>query len=328
MVMAHHYRHEFFHEHFYFGYLAVDLFFVLSGVVLSQAYSERLAAGLNFKGFVRIRLIRLYPMYLAATLIATWGKLTVIISGIKNDQFTYHTLLGSVLLSLFMLPTPFHPELYPIVAPAWSLAYELGANFLWAALYIAIKPWVYFVTISSAACGLLVFGSSGHLSGGFWGWSELAMGTCRVLYSFGLGLLIHRMDKSWVPKINPALILAAVTLILSAEIPQSFEPAFKLGTILFLMPFIVLLGTVSEPRGFRESKIYTFFGDASYGIYLLHFSVLLFSRGILRHFGVALSPMFGFLTMACVVALAAGLERVWDRPVRRWLSANLERGRP
>lgn len=41
------------------GYLAVDLFFIMSGVVLSHAYEGRFRAGMGTVEFMRVRLIRL-----------------------------------------------------------------------------------------------------------------------------------------------------------------------------------------------------------------------------------------------------------------------------
>ena len=51
------------------SYLAVDLFFMLSGFVLAQAYGARLAGPLSPWGFIRLRLIRLYPLYLAGLVV-------------------------------------------------------------------------------------------------------------------------------------------------------------------------------------------------------------------------------------------------------------------
>ena len=47
------------------AYLAVDLFFVLSGFVISYAYDEDIKAGRGFRWFSVARLIRLWPTYVA-----------------------------------------------------------------------------------------------------------------------------------------------------------------------------------------------------------------------------------------------------------------------
>src|SRR3569832_284109 len=43
------------------SYLAVDLFFLLSGFVIAHAYDRKIENGMGFGTFVAIRLIRLYP---------------------------------------------------------------------------------------------------------------------------------------------------------------------------------------------------------------------------------------------------------------------------
>src|SRR5882757_166487 len=50
--------------------LSVDFFFVLSGFVLAHAYANRLETNLTPLNFMRLRLIRLYPLYLLGVMIA------------------------------------------------------------------------------------------------------------------------------------------------------------------------------------------------------------------------------------------------------------------
>jgi peptidoglycan/LPS O-acetylase OafA/YrhL len=52
------------------AYLAVDLFFLLSGFVISHAYSQQLGTIARFRQYCVARLIRLYPLYCAAILIS------------------------------------------------------------------------------------------------------------------------------------------------------------------------------------------------------------------------------------------------------------------
>src|SRR5580692_3274314 len=51
------------------GYLAVDLFFLLSGYVIAGAYETRLQRGSGLGWFFGVRMARLYPIYLFGTLI-------------------------------------------------------------------------------------------------------------------------------------------------------------------------------------------------------------------------------------------------------------------
>jgi peptidoglycan/LPS O-acetylase OafA/YrhL len=53
----------------YSAFLAVDLFFVLSGFVIAFSYENRLLRGLSFRSFVAARLVRLYPVYLLGTVV-------------------------------------------------------------------------------------------------------------------------------------------------------------------------------------------------------------------------------------------------------------------
>jgi len=45
------------------GYLAVDLFFMLSGFVIAHNYDSKIAAGMTLREFMLVRGIRLFPCY-------------------------------------------------------------------------------------------------------------------------------------------------------------------------------------------------------------------------------------------------------------------------
>lgn len=52
------------------AYLAVDLFFMLSGFVIAHAYEKKLKSGLSVWRFFKIRAVRLYPLYLFGTILS------------------------------------------------------------------------------------------------------------------------------------------------------------------------------------------------------------------------------------------------------------------
>jgi len=91
------------------GYLAVDMFFMLSGFVLAFSYEDRLRNRMSFREFLLRRLIRLYPMIIA-------GSVAGLFSSIGRYELYHHHIpaysyIASFLYSLTILPqisdTPF-----------------------------------------------------------------------------------------------------------------------------------------------------------------------------------------------------------------------------
>ena len=112
------------------GYLAVDLFFVLSGFVIAHAYDGRLAATMTAGTFVRLRLVRLMPMiWLGALLGASF-----MLFSLRRPP---NEIAWVAPLNAFIIPTwtSISPDLFPINAPAWSLLFELIANIAFALMF-------------------------------------------------------------------------------------------------------------------------------------------------------------------------------------------------
>ena len=90
------------------GYLAVDLFFMMSGVVLTgHAYEARFRAGMGTLDFMRARLIRLYPLYLLGTLLGIAVTLASL-HGRNTQNWDSSSLLQAALLA-FLFPCPIFP---------------------------------------------------------------------------------------------------------------------------------------------------------------------------------------------------------------------------
>ena len=113
------------------GYVAVDVFFVLSGVVICNAYEGKLNSILSVANFIRIRLIRLYPLYILGTAISA----VTIMLGFGPEKAA-HDLILLIGLSALFLPNPVvgspKPHMFPLNFPAWSLFYELVINIFYA----------------------------------------------------------------------------------------------------------------------------------------------------------------------------------------------------
>jgi peptidoglycan/LPS O-acetylase OafA/YrhL len=85
------------------GFLAVDFFFVLSGVVLASAYEAKIGFDIDIKGFVRNRLVRLLPMSAIGVALGTaYLLLRWQVEPSRSDPIL--PLVAASLLNVFLLP--------------------------------------------------------------------------------------------------------------------------------------------------------------------------------------------------------------------------------
>lgn len=311
------------------GFLAVDLFFALSGFVIAFSYERRLREGLSYRNFVVARLIRLYPVYLLATLVA------ITVSVIAAHSLSFHGFFLEVLLGLLLLPNVLHGSkatVYPLDFPAWSLLCELASNIGYAALVLwrGIGTWLLYLTIAACAVFMVVWvrGSGTVDSGSLL--RTLPMGLARVGYSFGAGVLVFRCYRARTREqlrgvsnwLLGGTICTVVLAALATKVTQS--PVAQLSTVLLVFPVLIYLGALPSITG-RLSKVAAFLGDTSYPIYLLHIPLFTLFNGRMMH-RIAVQhgqarPFIAFAAIAFLLALSWAAARWLDLPLRRSLSA-------
>lgn len=102
------------------GFFAVDFFFALSGFVLALAYSSRLNENRRIGWFIRARVVRLFPLFLAGILFGALHKAQLIARGSEHGTSAVE-LLRSTILGALMLPDPYGHTLYPalLIGRVW-----------------------------------------------------------------------------------------------------------------------------------------------------------------------------------------------------------------
>ena len=95
------------------GYLAVDFNFLLSGFVIAKAYKHKLLSGMRFSGFALVRIARLYPLLIAATLVAAGYMAMSSVRG--GHDLHWLTLLLAALLALPDPSGTFAPDPFPLL---------------------------------------------------------------------------------------------------------------------------------------------------------------------------------------------------------------------
>jgi len=306
------------------GYLAVDLFFVLSGFVLAHSYEKKFAKGMGVGGFMYARLVRLYPLYIVgmaitvAGVLASWAAHMPIV-------WTARDLGLAALFNGLFLPSPLtvaHLEReFPLDLPAWSLFFELVINFF----YVLTWRWLSNrVLLAICAVGGTVFAMScfAHGSADIGAdWSTFWAGFARIAYSFPAGILIYRTSKRLAPvSVNPWILLVALAVILQVPANGPYRGLYDAAIVLAGFPLLVILGGAAKESD-AGRPVFAFLGLTSYAIYVLHVPTYTIAERVcwkLLHIQNVV-PWLGFGVVTLVIAGSWVLDRYYDVPVRKWL---------
>jgi peptidoglycan/LPS O-acetylase OafA/YrhL len=302
------------------AYLAVDLFFVLSGFVIAHAYGRGLATGMTIREFCLVRLIRLYPLYAVATVLAVSQGLLLLSLGYGPPIAAGgRELLLSSATAILFLPTPPSwsgwPLLYPLDSPAWSLFWELAVNLLyafvarwlrWPVVVLLIVAGVGTVSVEAYSHGLLDLGHR---------WETVWGGASRALFGFFAGVGVYRLARRWPAPRVPAWFLAVVLAAAFFPTREFGSAAYDLAAVLLFFPLLIWLGAASQPRG-RMALAASWSGYMSYPLYILHLPIV---SGLSLITAGEPWPVRIGLCAGAAFLLAWAAARWFDEPVRRRL---------
>jgi len=305
-------------------YLAVDFFFVLSGFVLAHVYANRLKDGMALSGFMRIRLTRLYPLYLAGALL---GAVLALIYALKGwGDWPAWQVASSFAFALFLVPTPPGVSLWPnapfsLNGPSWSLFFELFINVVFALVARWLTPalCLMFMGVGGLLLVPTAFGF-GQLDGGF-AWDNFIAGFPRVTFGFFTGVWIYQMRlHERVPALPAWGAYPALALVFMIPAAGVWRAVVDLAAALVLFPLLVIFCANSPVRGglMRASALV---GALSYGVYILHVPMWGWLQLAMERLGIGL-PGWANVVVATLSALllAGALHVLYDTPVRRRLA--------
>lgn len=279
------------------GYLAVDLFFMLSGFVIAHAYQQRMATGLGLRSFIRARAIRLWPMLALGALLGI-------------------VLFGGHVGAILLVPNFMSPmNLYPANPALWSLlaemlAYMAFALGLWrlstkALLLLAIVAAVYLLrcVLSDA-----IYNQIGSF------WSTALPGIARVILGFCIGMVMCRVWHRRQPAKRAtwlAWLPLAGCIAIMALVPKNATVVPLLATIIALPPLLWLALRWELPQISLGRKL----GHLSYPLYCIHMPLLIWLVSDIA------------TLVACLIALplvSLALHSLLDEPARKYLTRLLK----
>jgi peptidoglycan/LPS O-acetylase OafA/YrhL len=315
-VVAHHVANAKGHSRgiFMFGQEAVLVFFLLSGFVIFANERER---ALRPFGFYLRRLRRIYPALIVAM---TASTAVAIDNGALTRDFRWSELLGS----LFALQdnTALKPGVIvgPYLGndPLWSLSYELA---FYAVFPFTLRLWtiskdgaVHLIGALSCASYVAYALAPNHWSlvGAYflvwWGGAMAANAYLEGKRSF----LAMKPAMGWLAAL---CAIAAATAVLSGEFKSfSYYPGLPLRhflvALLMLALFFGPIGKSLSRLTPRLKDSAAFLASVSYGVYVLHYPLLIQSKRA--------GTTIGWLSMAALLLISSYFAD-------RWLSRALPR---
>lgn len=309
------------HNH---SYLAVDLFFVLSGFVISHAYAQPLGDGrLSAGRFMLIRWIRLWPLH-------ALGAALGVVMLIEKDALSPGVWVPSLMLMMLFLPSRM-PEaghgLFEINPPGWSLFYEMAVNLLYALTHRWITHRVLVAVLLTSGAGLAAIALyHGSLDLGYtWSGRSLAGGALRAVFGIFLGIGLHRLYLArrhlveTGPTPGPWLLCAVVVALLLLPNLARLGSAVDLFAVFVVFPVCVYLGAQASVEA-SSARLFSMLGLLSYPIYVLHVPLGEWLQGTMAAPLAPYAPLAGVVFAAALVMLAWVLDRRFDQPLRRWLT--------
>ena len=301
------------------GWLAVDLFFMLSGFVIAFAYEEKLLADLSFGDFIVRRCIRLYPIVLAGTLL---GLISVILKLAHGSApMPWRELISAFWKSLILLPqtkvSVLGNETFPLNTVIWSLYFELLANFFYGVIAFRFRTPILSAIVIGSLVGIVLFGEVGGNQT-----QNFLAGFPRVGFGFFAGVVLFRLHKAGrLPPISAAPVRLAMALAAIFSIPLSFSG-------LTLIPAgaafaLIIIAAAHSENGKVDDPVQRWLGAISYPLYALHRPLFAMSVGLyfLLPIQTPLTHISFFLVLAAVNVFISGLAfRLYDVPFRRALT--------
>lgn len=337
VIVSHWLPHEHLLNTIQTGEIGVDIFFVLSGYLISGILirqkmvmtNENVSLGSVLKKFYIRRSLRIFPIYYLVAIgliIADYffvpypGML-----GAKDHEWAYALQLTNVAMWIAQ-------QWFVFAAHLWSLAVEEQFYLIWP-LLVLLWPWRAMPYLFPAIAALGI--ASNYIIGPLTGHPllvNLLTPTCFDAFALGGWLAYIQICK---PEQLPAfkklalvafLIVTPYWAVLNAQKVETILPLRTLVSISSLY-LIVLLALPTEgpkrnllQRALNQPSL-VFLGTISYGMYLYHFAMPLIFQAAVNRFGYATSTLGPFVYVQFVASYSLLVLVAWlsfrfiERPI-------------
>jgi peptidoglycan/LPS O-acetylase OafA/YrhL len=285
-------------------HLFVDYFFVLSGFVISHAYTHRLNRWADVAPYMLRRLGRVYPLHFVtlATFVAYQAAQVVVFHRPYDEAFSGKNDPWYIVTNLLMLQGMGANPSGTWNGPSWSISVE---TYLYLAFALALlctkRPSFPAVCLALSVVGAFVIRAfAPHIMD-----STYDFGFARGLYGFFLGCIVYRVIGTRKPgrakygTIVEVAMVAAIGMFLSV-VDRGY------WAMLSTPIFAVAVWLFAQERGALSDALKGAVGRAlgkwSFSIYLWHYVMLIVMFGGLKQ----ISAHFGYPVMLMIPRVTDG----------------------
>jgi exopolysaccharide production protein ExoZ len=296
-----------------FGWVGVDLFFVLSGFIITWTQQKHLGEPASLGGYVGRRLWRIFPLYWAC-----WIGATIACFVFWGVPIGNHNGLLACMKQIFLWPWNCGQPYLPV---AWSLTYEVMFYVLFAVFIVLPRRWFVplLATWTAIVLGKLLFFPAFRDDPT---WLPVAPLTFEFLVGCWTALIFRRWSRGAVVCLTMGLVgLAIGTACLEIWLlPSGPWRSTLLGPPAGLV--VYSLASLERVGRFRPANWLCRIGDASYSIYLTHWTIgtLLISKMVRWPHTFLGHPVW----VAIVLGGMIGIGYLWHLAVERQLLRMVE----
>jgi peptidoglycan/LPS O-acetylase OafA/YrhL len=314
------------------GWLAVDLFFILSGFIFYWLYSKSIAErSIAPSHFGLLRFSRLYPLHFATLVLVVIGQL--LYKGVNGSYFIYpfndarHFLLNLLFISSWGFERGFSFN-----GPVWSVSIEvllyllffIGCRFLPIRAFIVapISLIGFFVLVRfnaaiSRGVGSFFLGGCVYFTyQAILGLRQRGIITRCVFYlamvAWAVALFFQQQRVDVHAYLLKMPLLARITY---------WQPEWPV--IMLLFPITILALALLETRRGTLGKRLSFIGDISYSSYLIHFPLQLAVATVVSWLSLPVevyySPWFLGLFFLVLILICFCSYHCFEAPVQRFI---------
>ncbi|WP_366932390.1 acyltransferase [Phenylobacterium sp.] len=304
------------------GYLGVDLFFVLSGFILSHVYLRSFGEQrFSYPEFLWARLARVYPVHLV-TLVGMGALVAAaMLVGIEagDKAIVWSSLPAQLTLTQAWGLSPLGGWNHP----AWSISAEWFAYltfpaFAWVAWRLRGRP-LLALGLALALVAALEIGFE-QLAGQRLTQATIAWGALRIVPCFALGCAVYLLWSARPIGTARAALTASATALAAIIAAAQFGAPDWLSIMLFGALIFGLASLASAGSSFLTAPLWVYLGEVSFAIYMVFIPwQLVLEKAAHRVFGVAQGEMplaLAQVEFFGVIPAAMVIHHLVERPAR------------